>query len=148
MYITVMELKIFSTKMKKFYTFQHINIPIIQDLVLSKKKGNTIIFSTFPLEAGTTSEKYLTTYEHVLSKIVEFKPEFLLFSAGFDAHKDDPLAQLKLNSNDFYTLTKRTLEASKKFCNGKVVSILEGGYDLNALMSSTEKHVDALLEFN
>jgi acetoin utilization deacetylase AcuC-like enzyme len=83
-----------------------------------------------------------------LSKIIELKPEFLLFSEVFDAHKDNPLTQLKLNSNDFYTLTKRTLEASKKFCNGKVVSILEGGYDLNALMSSTEKNVYALIEFN
>jgi acetoin utilization deacetylase AcuC-like enzyme len=134
--------------MKKFYISQLINTPIIQDLVLNKKKGKYNNIFNIPLEAGTTSEKYLTAYEHVLSKIIEFKPEFLLFSAGFDAHKDDPLAQLKLNSNDFYTLTKRTLEASKKFCNGKVVSILEGGYDLNALMSSTEKHVDALLEFN
>ena len=113
-----------------------------------QEKGKFNNIFNIPLEAGTTSEQYLNAYDHVLNKIIEFKPEFLLFSAGFDAHKDDPLAQLKLNSNDFYTLTKRTLEAAKKSCKGKVVSILEGGYDLNALMSSTEKHVDALIEFN
>ena len=113
---------------------------------LEKGKFNNIF--NIPLEAGTTSQQYLNAYDLVLNKIIEFKPEFLLFSAGFDAHKDDPLAQLKLNSNDFYTLTKRALEAAKKSCNGKVVSILEGGYDLKALMSSTEKHVDALIEFN
>ena len=113
-----------------------------------QEKGKFNNIFNIPLEAGTTSEQYLNAYDHVLNKIIEFKPEFLLFSAGFDAHKDDPLAQLKLNSNDFYTLTKRTLETAKKSCNGKVVSILEGGYDLNALMSSTEKHVDALIEFN
>ena len=113
-----------------------------------QEKGKYNNIFNIPLEAGTTSEQYLNAYDHVLNKIIEFKPEFLLFSAGFDAHKDDPLAQLKLNSNDFYTLTKRTLEATNKYCNGKVVSILEGGYDLNALMSSTEKHVDALIEFN
>ena len=113
-----------------------------------QEKGKYNNIFNIPLEAGTTSEQYLNAYDHALNKIIEFKPEFLLFSAGFDAHKDDPLAQLKLNSNDFYTLTKRTLEAAKKFCKGKVVSILEGGYDLNALMSSTEKHVDALIEFN
>ncbi|SMF79899.1 histone deacetylase family protein [Candidatus Pelagibacter sp. HIMB1321] len=113
-----------------------------------QEKGKFNNIFNIPLEAGTTSEQYLNAYDHVLNKIIEFKPEFLLFSAGFDAHKDDPLAQLKLNSNDFYTLTKRALEAAKKSCNGKVVSILEGGYDLNALMSSTEKHVDALIEFN
>ena len=71
-----------------------------------------------------------------------------MFSAGFDAHKDDPLAQLQLQSQDFYKLTKRTLELSKLFCHGKVVSILEGGYDLKALQESTEMHVNALLEFN
>ena len=72
----------------------------------------------------------------------------MLFSAGFDAHIDDPLAQLRLDSEDFYTLTKRTLEISKPFCNGNVVSILEGGYDLKALQESTQRHVDALIEFN
>ena len=71
-----------------------------------------------------------------------------MFSAGFDAHKDDPLAQLQLKSDDFYQLTRRTLELSKLCCHGKVVSILEGGYNLEALQESTEKHVNALLEFN
>ena len=72
----------------------------------------------------------------------------MLFSAGFDAHIDDPLAQLRLNADDFYQLTKRTLEVSKSICNGNVVSILEGGYDLKALQESTQRHVDALIEFN
>jgi len=58
------------------------------------------------------------------------------------------LAQLNLNTEDYYTITLRLLKASKKFCNGKVVSILEGGYDLEALRDSTKRHVDALLEFN
>ena len=72
----------------------------------------------------------------------------MLFSAGFDAHIDDPLAQLRLESEDFYKITKRTLEHSKSFCNGNVVSILEGGYDLKALLDSTKTHVDALIAFN
>ncbi len=101
-----------------------------------------------PLEAGTSSKAYLNAYEHVLKKIREFKPEFILFSAGFDAHIDDPLAQLKLSSEDFYEITRRTLELSKNFCNGRVVSILEGGYDLQALKDSAKRHVDALTEFN
>ena len=84
----------------------------------------------------------------ITKKIKEFKPEFILLSAGFDAHKDDPLAQLQLNSRDFYDLTKRTLSLAKLHCNGRVVSILEGGYDLNALQESTEMHVSALLEFS
>ena len=109
-------------------------------------KFNNVL--NIPLEAGTTSEEYLNAYENVLTKIKQFKPEFLLFSAGFDAHDDDPLAQIRLSTEDFYKITKRTLEYSKSFCNGKVVSILEGGYDLKALQSSTQRHVDALIEFN
>ena len=81
-------------------------------------------------------------------KLDEFKPEFILISAGFDAHENDPLAQFNLKTEDYFTITKRILQTSKKFCNGKVVSILEGGYDLNALRDSTKRHVDALLEFN
>ncbi|MDA9678253.1 histone deacetylase family protein [Candidatus Pelagibacter sp.] len=113
-----------------------------------KEKGKFNNIFNIPLEAGTTAEKYLNAYEHVLKKLKEFKPEFLLFSAGFDAHIDDPLAQLRLNADDFYQLTKRTLEVSKSICNGNVVSILEGGYDLKALQESTQRHVDALIEFN
>ena len=112
-----------------------------------KEKGNFNNILNIPLEAGTSSEKYLNAYENVLNKVKEFKPEFLLFSAGFDAHIDDPLAQLQLNSEDFYKITKRTLEISKSFWNGNVVSILEGGYDLKALQESTKRHVDALIEF-
>jgi acetoin utilization deacetylase AcuC-like enzyme len=113
-----------------------------------KEKGNFNNVLNIPLEAGTSAEKYLNAYENVLNKVREFKPEFLLFSAGFDAHIDDPLAQLQLSSEDFYKITKRTLEISKPFCNGNVVSILEGGYDLKALQESTQRHVDALIEFN
>jgi len=109
-------------------------------------KFNNIL--NIPLEAGTTAEQFLNAYENVLKKLKEFKPEFVLFSAGFDAHIDDPLAQLRLSSEDFYHITKRTLEVSKSICNGNVVSILEGGYDLKALQDSTKRHVDALIEFN
>ena len=114
----------------------------------NKENGKFNNVLNIPLEAGTTSEVYLNAYENVLTKIKKFKPEFLLFSAGFDAHEDDPLAQLRLSTEDFYKITKRTLEYSKSFCNGKVVSILEGGYDLKALQNSTQRHVDALIEFN
>ncbi|MBD1142999.1 histone deacetylase family protein [Pelagibacterales bacterium SAG-MED35] len=113
-----------------------------------KEKGNFNNVLNIPLEAGTSAVKYLNAYENVLNKVREFKPEFLLFSAGFDAHIDDPLAQLQLSSEDFYKITKRTLKISKPFCNGNVVSILEGGYDLKALQESTKRHVDALIEFN
>ena len=75
------------------------------------------------MPAGTNSEEYLNAYGFVLKKLKDFRPEFILFSAGFDAHKDDPLAQFELSSKDFYELTKRTLKLAKVCCNGKVVSI-------------------------
>ena len=111
-----------------------------------KGKFNNIL--NIPLPAGTSSEEYLTAFEYVLKKLEEFKPEFILISAGFDAHKDDPLAQFNLKTEDYYIITKRILEASRRFCDGKVISILEGGYDLKALKESTERHVDAFIEFN
>ena len=113
-----------------------------------KENGKFNNILNIPLEAGTSAKEYLNAYEYVLKKLKEFKPEFVLFSAGFDAHINDPLAQLRLESEDFYKITKRTLELSKSFCNGNVVSILEGGYDLKALQDSTQRHVDALIEFN
>ena len=113
-----------------------------------KENGKFNNVLNIPLEAGTSANEYLNAYELVLNKLKEFQPEFLLFSAGFDAHVDDPLAQLTLGSKDFYEITRRTLEISKSFCNGNVVSILEGGYDLRALQESTQEHVDALIEFN
>jgi len=109
-----------------------------------KGKHNNIL--NIPLPAGTNSEDYMNAYKHVLKKLKEFKPEFLLFSAGFDAHQDDPLAQFKLKSKDFYDITKITLKVINKSINNKVVSILEGGYDLNALKESSEYHLKALLE--
>jgi acetoin utilization deacetylase AcuC-like enzyme len=138
---------IFYNNKKVLYISTH-QFPYYPGSGSEKEKGKFNNILNIPLEAGTTAEEYLNAYEYVLKKLKEFKPEFLLFSAGFDAHVDDPLAQLRLNSEDFYQITKRTLEFSKSFCNGNVVSILEGGYDVKALQDSTQRHVDALIEFN
>ena len=113
-----------------------------------QEKGKFNNIYNIPLPAGTNSQEYLNAFEFALKRLKEFKPEFILISAGFDGHIADPLAQLKLQTEDYYIITKRILETSKKFCNGKVVSILEGGYDLQALADSSKRHVDALLEFN
>ena len=113
-----------------------------------KEKGKFNNIFNIPLPAGTNSDEYFDAFEFALKKLREFMPEFVLISAGFDGHIADPLAQLKLQTEDYYIITKRILETSKKFCNGKVVSILEGGYDLQALADSSKRHVDALLEFN
>jgi len=138
---------IFYNNEKVLYISTH-QYPFYPGSGTEQEKGKYNNIFNIPLPAGTTSEEYLNAYEYVLKKIDEFKPEFILLSAGFDAHKDDPLAQFQLESKDFYEITKRTLALSKIYCDGKVVSILEGGYDLLALQESTEMHVKALIEFD
>ena len=113
-----------------------------------KEKGKFNNICNIPLPAGTNSEEYLNAFEFALKRLKDFKPEFILISAGFDTDARDPLASFNLETEDFYHITKRLLETSKKFCNGKIVSILEGGYDLQALRDDTKRHVDALIEFN
>ena len=138
---------IFYDNEKVLYISTH-QFPYYPGSGTEQEKGKFNNIFNIPLPAGTTSEEYLNAYEFVLKKVNRFKPEFILLSAGFDAHKNDPLAQFQLESNDFYEITKRTLELSKLYCNGKIVSILEGGYDLLALQESTELHLKALIEFN
>ena len=113
-----------------------------------KEKGKHNNIFNVPLPAGTTSEKYMNALDRVLDKLVEFKPEFLILSMGFDANIADPLAQFELKSEDFYEITKRTLKATNEFTNRKVISVLEGGYDLKALADSAFNHVNALEENN
>ena len=112
----------------------------------ANEKGNKNNILNVPLDAGTQSHEFLNAYDSIFKKLKVFKPEFILLSAGFDAHKDDPLAQINLESKDYYTLTKRILTIAKELCNGKVVSILEGGYDLNALKESVDYHIKSLMK--
>ncbi len=137
---------IFYSNKKVLYISTH-QYPHFPGTGASHEKGSHNNIFNIPLPAGTNSNEYLDAYEHVLKKLNEFKPEFIFFSAGFDAHKDDPLSNINLKSEDYFEITKRTLIASKNYCKGNVVSILEGGYDLNALAESTEEHIKALIEF-
>ncbi|MGA3305530.1 MAG: histone deacetylase family protein, partial [Stellaceae bacterium] len=81
----------------------------------------------------------------ILPALEKFRPEFILISAGFDAHRADPLAQLNLEEADFAWVTERILEVAGRHAKGRVVSTLEGGYDLDALAASAEAHVAALM---
>ena len=137
---------IFYSNKKVLYISTH-QYPHFPGTGASHEKGSHNNIFNIPLPAGTNSDEYFDAYEHVLKKLNEFKPEFIFFSAGFDAHKDDPLSNINLKSEDYFEITKRTLIASKDYCKGNVVSILEGGYDLNALAESTEEHIKALIEF-
>ncbi len=99
-----------------------------------------------PLDVNTNNEVFFNSFDKVISKLKNFKPEFILLSSGFDAHTNDPLAQINLSSKDFYEITKRILMVANEICDGKVVSILEGGYNLNALKESAYFHVKGLIE--
>jgi len=107
-------------------------------------KFNNIL--NIPLKAGTVSEEFFNSYKKVYDKLNEFRPQFILLSAGFDAHKNDPLANVNLESRDYYILTKEIMKIAKKICSNKIVSILEGGYNLSAIQESAKYHVEALLE--
>ncbi len=137
---------IFYDNDKVLYLSTH-QYPFYPGTGASHEKGKYNNIFNIPLPSGTNSNEYFDAYNHLLKKIGEFKPEFVLFSAGFDAHINDPLANFNLKSKDFYEITRRTLETVNKFCNGKVVSILEGGYDLEALAESANEHINALLKY-
>jgi acetoin utilization deacetylase AcuC-like enzyme len=101
-----------------------------------------------PMLAGSTDEEYHRGFERqILPAIREFAPEFVLISAGFDAHEADPLAQIELSTGAFRWMTERAMEVSAaEPCHGRIVSMLEGGYDLDALAQSAQAHVEALME--
>ena len=136
---------IFYNKKNVLYISTH-QYPYYPGSGAANEKGVNDNILNIPLSAGTQSHEFLNAYDSIFKKLKEFKPEFILLSAGFDAHKNDPLAQINLESEDFYTLTKRIMILAKKLCGGKLVSILEGGYDLNALKESVDFHIKSLLE--
>ncbi|MDH5740822.1 MAG: histone deacetylase [Nitrospira sp.] len=99
-----------------------------------------------PMEAGEGDDEYRAVFEKSLVPAAdEFKPEFVIISAGFDAHKDDPLASMGLTESGYAELTKIVGGIAKSHAKGRILSSLEGGYNLNALAASVEAHVKALL---
>jgi acetoin utilization deacetylase AcuC-like enzyme len=97
------------------------------------------------LKAGMKGKEFIKIFEQkILNPIDNFKPEVILISAGFDAHKRDPLANINLESKDFYEITKKIVELSNVHSEGRIISFLEGGYDLIALSESIKEHLSAL----
>ena len=106
-------------------------------------EGN-IVNAPLPPGAGSAQFRQAWT-ERLLPEVEAFRPQLLLVSAGFDAHRRDPLAQLQLESEDFRWITGELVALAQRHCGGRVVSMLEGGYDLEALAASSVAHVGALL---
>ena len=99
------------------------------------------------MPSGTTDEKYLEFFlNRILPQFEEYKPDFVLLSAGFDGHTRDPLAMLDLTENCYREITKQMRTLAEKFATGRLVSLLEGGYDLEALALSVETHIQELLK--
>jgi acetoin utilization deacetylase AcuC-like enzyme len=100
-----------------------------------------------PMRPGSGDQEYLRTIDdRVVPKLSEFAPEFLLLSAGFDGHRDDPLAQIELTEDGFEQMTRRLVDFADRSCDGRVVSVLEGGYSLRALGQSVVRHLVGLGE--
>jgi acetoin utilization deacetylase AcuC-like enzyme len=101
----------------------------------------------FPLPAGTSSAEFRQCYaERLFPMLHEFKPQLILISAGFDGHSSDPLADWNLVDSDYGWVTKELMAIAKQYCDGKIVSFLEGGYDLSALSSGVTAHIKGLIE--
>ena len=99
-----------------------------------------------PMKSGEGDEEYRAVFQKSLVPAADgFKPEFVIISAGFDAHKDDPLASMRLTEDGYADLTGIVADIAKRHAGGRVLSSLEGGYDLRALAASVDRHIQALL---
>jgi len=105
---------------------------------------NTVVNA--PLRPGDGGEAFRAAFENrILPRLSEYKPELIVISAGFDAHMRDPLANLNLIEADFAWATQKIMDVAAQCAEGRVVSLLEGGYDLEALANSAAAHVTALM---
>jgi acetoin utilization deacetylase AcuC-like enzyme len=129
-----------------FYASTH-QSPLYPGTGFTSERGVAGNILNVPLEPGTGSEAFRAAYAHtILPALERFSPEFIFISAGFDAHRADPLAELELDELDFAWATAQICEVAARSCGGRVVSALEGGYDLDALARSSAAHVRALME--
>ncbi len=111
----------------------------------AKEKGIGNILN-IPLSPGTDGAKYRKIFQSIIvSALARFKPELLLISAGFDAHRDDPLAQLTLEEEDYGWIGAQLRAVAEKHCRGRVISFLEGGYNHAALAASAVKYAGAFV---
>jgi len=120
-------------------SFQH---PYFPNSHWNIKSDNII---NIPIEAETASTQFRRTVEPKFLKAASnFKPDLVLISAGFDAHTDDPMGEIDLIEDDYFWLTKLSMSIAKDYSQGRIISMLEGGYNLEALANSAHEHIRAL----
>jgi acetoin utilization deacetylase AcuC-like enzyme len=127
-----------------FYGSTH-QMPLFPGTGAAYETGVGNVFNA-PLHAGDGSKRFRDAYgARILPALDAFRPDLLLISAGFDAHRDDPLAHIELDETDFAWITERLVEAAEKHAGGRIVATLEGGYNLEALSRSAAAHVGVLM---
>jgi acetoin utilization deacetylase AcuC-like enzyme len=113
---------------------------------IGEKEGTGFTLN-MPMAAGSGDLEYREAFENILYPAAkQFSPDFILISAGFDGHKDDPLSNLNLTAEGYESLTRTIMDLAKECCQGKLVSILEGGYNIKAFSESVEAHLTALMD--
>ena len=128
-------------------TFTSQQIPLWPGTGTEEEQGHYNNIINIPLPPGSTGELMRQKYEALVFPVLrKFEPDLILISAGFDAHEADPLAELNWSTADFSWLTERLCKIAEECCEGRLVSTLEGGYDLNALADSVKAHVTKLCE--
>ncbi len=122
-------------------------MPLYPGTGAKDERGEHETIVNAPLRPGDGGEEFRQAFETViLPRLRDFQPDLLVISAGFDAHMRDPLANLNLLEADFDWATRKLMEIADASGGGRVVSVLEGGYDLNGLASSAAAHVAALMQ--
>jgi acetoin utilization deacetylase AcuC-like enzyme len=115
-----------------------------QETGIAEGEGFTL---NHPLKSGSTDDIYVNALETDLEMIEgKFKADLLIISAGFDAHRDDPLAGMQVTEGGFWKMTEILSRYAWRYTNGKILSVLEGGYHLDALAESVQAHLDCLLK--
>ncbi|MCJ2025477.1 histone deacetylase family protein [Methylobacterium sp. J-067] len=121
-------------------------MPLYPGTGAASERGNKNTIVNVPLHANDDGEVFREAFEAgILSRLKAFRPDLILISAGFDAHRLDPLANLRLEAEDFAWATRRLMEAAERSASGRIVSVLEGGYSLEGLSKSVAAHVNALM---
>ncbi|PIK73444.1 acetoin utilization protein, partial [Methylobacterium frigidaeris] len=121
-------------------------MPLFPGTGAASERGEHDTIVNVPLHAGDDGDTFREAFVHgVLPRLDAFRPDLIVISAGFDAHWRDPLANLKLTEADFAWATREVMEIAERHCGGRVVSLLEGGYDLIGLSKSVAAHVETLM---
>jgi acetoin utilization deacetylase AcuC-like enzyme len=129
-----------------FYASSH-QYPCFPGTGMEHETGVFNNICNIPLRPGAGSDDFREAYtKRVFPALRTFKPDLILISAGFDAHVRDPLAQLRVETEDFAWVTAELMEIAATMCDGRVISTLEGGYDLQALAASVGAHVRVMME--